>query len=178
MVDGRILSLELQLNLLIFCHNRTCDWVLQVRSRRSDICHRTSGIGQEQQGPQMREIYLRSGTASANGESQVRKQAGLVIVADVTIALQKRDRRPDIAHAIGTVSGFLSNRGKKYWDAVRWILRYLKGTADLKLCFGNGKPEFVCYTDSNLGGNLGNSRSTSGYLITFTGEVMSWQSRL
>ena len=86
--------------------------------------------------------------------------------------------RPYIAHVVGTISRFLSNPGKEHWDAVKWILRYLKGTADMELCFGSGKPELVCYTDSDLGGNLDNSRSTSGYLITFAGGAISWQSRL
>ena len=83
--------------------------------------------------------------------------------------------RPDIAHAVGTVSRFLSNHEKIHWGAVKWILRYLKGTSDMELCFGSGKSELVCYTDSDLGGNLSNSKSTSGYLITFGGGAISWQ---
>lgn len=41
--------------------------------------------------------------------------------------------RPDIAHAVGVVSRFMSNPGKHHWDAVKWILRYLRGTS-LPLC--------------------------------------------
>ncbi|XP_069145646.1 uncharacterized protein [Solanum lycopersicum] len=48
----------------------------------------------------------------------------------------------------------------------------------MELCFGSGKSELVCYTDSNLGGNLDNSKSTSACLITFEGGAISWQSRL
>ncbi|KAH0716573.1 hypothetical protein KY285_012604 [Solanum tuberosum] len=66
--------------------------------------------------------------------------------------------RPNIAHVVGTVSRFLSNPGKEHSAAVKWILRYLK--------------------DSDLGGNLDNSKSTSDYLITFGGGAISWQSRL
>eukprot|EP00253_Pinus_taeda_P034959 PITA_34959 len=36
--------------------------------------------------------------------------------------------RPDIAHAVGVVSGYMNNPGKEHWMAVKWILRYLKGT--------------------------------------------------
>ena len=75
--------------------------------------------------------------------------------------------RQDIAHAVGIVSRFISNHGKEHWGAVKWILRYLKGTSDMELCFGSGKFELVCYTNSDLGGNLDNSKSTSRYLITF-----------
>ncbi|GJY65065.1 putative RNA-directed DNA polymerase [Tanacetum coccineum] len=34
--------------------------------------------------------------------------------------------RPDLVHAVGVVSRFLSNPGKKHWEAVKWIFRYLR----------------------------------------------------
>ena len=43
--------------------------------------------------------------------------------------------RPDIAHAVGVVSRFMSRPGKQHWEAVKWILRYLKGSLDTCLCF-------------------------------------------
>eukprot|EP00253_Pinus_taeda_P004050 PITA_04050 len=44
--------------------------------------------------------------------------------------------RPDIAHAVGVVSRYMNNPGKEHWMAVKWILRYLKGTTNQALCFG------------------------------------------
>ena len=41
--------------------------------------------------------------------------------------------RPDIAHAVGVVSRYLSNPSKEHWSAVKWILRYLRGTSRLCL---------------------------------------------
>ncbi|KAJ0850581.1 putative RNA-directed DNA polymerase [Helianthus annuus] len=43
--------------------------------------------------------------------------------------------RPDIAHAVGVVSRFLSNPGKKHWEAVKWIFRYLRGSSKLGITF-------------------------------------------
>ena len=86
--------------------------------------------------------------------------------------------RPDIAHAVGTVSRFLSNPGKEHWNAVKWILRYLRGTSTLKLCFGSNEPLLIGYTDSDLAGDIDSRKSTSGYLITFAGGAVAWQSRL
>ena len=43
--------------------------------------------------------------------------------------------RPDIAHAVGVVSKFLENPRKEHWEAVKWILRYLRGTTRDCLCF-------------------------------------------
>ena len=38
--------------------------------------------------------------------------------------------RLDIAYAVGVVSRYMSNPGKKHWEAVKLILRYLSGTAE------------------------------------------------
>jgi hypothetical protein len=42
--------------------------------------------------------------------------------------------RPHIAHVVGVVSRYMKNPCKEYWEAVKWILRYLKGTATHALC--------------------------------------------
>ena len=36
--------------------------------------------------------------------------------------------RPDISHAVGVVSRYMENPGKEHWSAVKWVLRYLRGT--------------------------------------------------
>lgn len=41
------------------------------------------------------------------------------------------------------LADFFSNPRKEHWDVVKWILRYLKVTADLKLCFGCGTPKLI-----------------------------------
>ena len=61
--------------------------------------------------------------------------------------------RPNIAHAVGVVSRFLSNPGKEHWNGVKWILRYLRGTSRLCLCYGNGKLELNGYSDSDYAGD-------------------------
>lgn len=86
--------------------------------------------------------------------------------------------RPDIAHAVGTVSRFLSNPGKEHWEAVKWILRYLKGTTKICLCYGGAISILEGYTDADMAGDLDSRKSTSGYIYTFAGGAVSWQSRL
>ena len=76
--------------------------------------------------------------------------------------------RPDITHAVGVVSRFLSNPGKEHWNAVKWILKYLRGTSKMSLCFGSGKSELVGFTDADMAGNIDTRKSTSRYLITFS----------
>ena len=87
--------------------------------------------------------------------------------------------RPDIAHAVGVVSRFMSNPGKQHWEAVKWILRYLRGTTDRVLCFGSNELALTGFVDADLAGSdLDERRSTSGYVFTYGGTVVSWTSRL
>ncbi|GJT08978.1 retrovirus-related pol polyprotein from transposon TNT 1-94 [Tanacetum coccineum] len=44
--------------------------------------------------------------------------------------------RPDIAYAVSVVSRYLANPSKNHWEAVKWILKYLRGTANVGLCMG------------------------------------------
>eukprot|EP00253_Pinus_taeda_P025059 PITA_25059 len=47
--------------------------------------------------------------------------------------------RPDIAHAVGVLSRFMSKSGKEHWTAVKWVFMYLHGTSDYSLCY-QGRP--------------------------------------
>ena len=86
--------------------------------------------------------------------------------------------RTEIAFVVGTVSRYMSNPGKEHWAAVKWILRYLKGTSGVYLRYGCGKPMLEGFPDSHMSGDVDSSRSTSGYVMTYVGGVVSWQSRL
>ena len=86
--------------------------------------------------------------------------------------------RLDIAHKVGTVSRYLSNPGKSHWNAVKWILRYLRGTSKLCICFGGSKPILEGFTDADMAGDLDGRKSTSGFLFTFAGGAISWLSKL
>jgi hypothetical protein len=44
--------------------------------------------------------------------------------------------RPYIAHAVGVMNRYMKNLGKEYWEAIKWILNYLRGIATHALCFG------------------------------------------
>ena len=43
--------------------------------------------------------------------------------------------RPEISHAVGVVSKFMTNLGEEHWRAVKWVLRYLRGTSDHCISF-------------------------------------------
>ncbi|KAL6346352.1 hypothetical protein AAG906_033148 [Vitis piasezkii] len=62
--------------------------------------------------------------------------------------------RPDIAHVVGVA-------------AVKWILKYLRGTSKTCLCFGTNKLVLVGCTDADMVGDIDSERG-----------AVSWQSRL
>ena len=86
--------------------------------------------------------------------------------------------RPDIAFVVRVVSRYMANPDKKHWEAMRGVMRYLKGTQDMCICFGKQGALVHGYTDSDYAGHPDNRKSTTGYVFTFTGGAMSWISRM
>ena len=87
--------------------------------------------------------------------------------------------RPDIALALRQVSQFCSNPTTQHWGAVKQILTYLKGTANLGVQFG-GKGELntlVAYSDSDHARDVNTRRSTSGYTLMMNNGPLVWRSQ-
>ncbi|GKE17459.1 hypothetical protein Tco_1425036 [Tanacetum coccineum] len=56
---------------------------------------------------------------------------------------------PNIAHVVGVVSRFMSSPGKEHWEAVKWLLRYLKCTLKATLCFSKKEVVLEGFSDSD-----------------------------
>ena len=87
--------------------------------------------------------------------------------------------RPDIAHAMGVLSKFMSKPGNEHWTTVKWVFRYLRGTASYGLCY-EGRPgldrvvNIHGFVDADWDGYLDRRRSTSRYVVNLFGGVISW----
>jgi hypothetical protein len=81
--------------------------------------------------------------------------------------------KPD-PHAVGTMRRYMSNLGKQHWEAVKWILKYLRGTIDMTLCFKRAGMILQGYVDPDLAGDDESRRSTIGYVFTFCCTAVSW----
>ncbi|KAE8730652.1 putative galacturonosyltransferase 6 [Hibiscus syriacus] len=86
--------------------------------------------------------------------------------------------RPDIAQAVGVVSRYMANPGKEHWNTVKRILRYIKGTSNVALCYGGSNLLINGYVDSDYAGDLDKSKSTTGYVFKVAGGAVSWVSKL
>lgn len=86
---------------------------------------------------------------------------------------------PDVAQYVSVVSRYMENQRKRHWEAVKWILRYLKGASDVGLTFRKSEGILVLGNlDSDYAGDLDRRRSTTGYIFTLFGNAISWKSTL
>ncbi|GKC40061.1 hypothetical protein Tco_1052445 [Tanacetum coccineum] len=76
--------------------------------------------------------------------------------------------RPDIAHAVGVVSRNMVEPGRDHWKAVKRILRYIKETSDVLLCFEESDFTVKGYVNSDYVGDLDKSKSTTKYVFTLS----------
>ena len=86
--------------------------------------------------------------------------------------------RLDIAHVVGVVSRFMSKPGKQHWEAIKWILRYLKGSLDTCLCFICASLKLHGYVDADFSGDNDSRKSTTRFVFTLGGIAISWASNL
>ncbi|GJV82254.1 retrovirus-related pol polyprotein from transposon TNT 1-94 [Tanacetum coccineum] len=89
--------------------------------------------------------------------------------------------RPYIAYAVSVVSRYLANPGKNHWEAVKWILKYLRGTTNVGLVYGTNRGNHVDVTgfvDSDYAKDLDKGRSITGYAFLVHGCVVSWKAML
>ena len=86
--------------------------------------------------------------------------------------------RPDIAQAVGAVSQNMANPGEEHWIAVKRVLRYIRGTSGVALCYGGSEFTVRGYMDLDFAGDLDNRKSTTSYVFTLVRAAVSWVSKL
>ncbi|XP_074289293.1 secreted RxLR effector protein 161-like [Silene latifolia] len=84
--------------------------------------------------------------------------------------------RPDIAYAVSRLSRYTHNPSAEHWNALRRLLKYLKGTIDLCLHYGKFPAVLEGYCDANWVAGNDEIHSTSGYVFTLGGGAISWKS--
>jgi hypothetical protein len=87
--------------------------------------------------------------------------------------------RPDIAYAVGLLARFMSAPKKQHWMAAKRVLRYLKGTPDLGICFWpHPHNRLEGFVDADFAGCISTRKSTTGYVFTLNGGAVCWSSKL
>lgn len=84
---------------------------------------------------------------------------------------------PDICYALSMLSKFNRNPGMPHWNAVKRVLRYLKGTINRKLVYRNSDEDLLGFCDADYARNIDDRRSVTGYTFIFAGAAISWCSK-
>lgn len=83
-------------------------------------------------------------------------------------------RRPDLAYSVCLIARFMERPTEMHQAAMKRILRYLKGTINLRILYEKGKINYrlEVWTDSDYAGDLDDRKSTSGYVFKLrTGDL-------
>ena len=89
--------------------------------------------------------------------------------------------RPDIAYGVSLVRRFISKCSREHWKAVKWLLRYIKGSVGVGLCYEANKEggnSIRGYCDFDYTADLDRRRSLTGYVFIVGGNVVSRKSNL
>ena len=97
--------------------------------------------------------------------------------------------RYDLCYAVGELCRWTANPGEKHLFAFKRVLRYLKGTLDMKLVYKRPKTktnddgkciiddECVGYSDASWAEDPDNGRSTGGYVFMMCGGAICAKSK-
>ncbi|KAJ8755226.1 hypothetical protein K2173_019024 [Erythroxylum novogranatense] len=86
--------------------------------------------------------------------------------------------RPDISYVVNKLSQFMHRPSELHWQALKRVLRYLRGTSTLGLHI---KPSssfnLLMYSDADWAGDVDGRNSTSGHILYLGGNPISWSSK-
>lgn len=87
--------------------------------------------------------------------------------------------RPDISASVSILSQRVSNPRQADLIEIKRIMRYLKGTSNLKLRLSSNDKEqnLIGYTDANWAESKLDRKSNSGYIFMMYGGTVSWACR-
>lgn len=83
--------------------------------------------------------------------------------------------RLDIAYVIQQICLFMHAPRDSHFNAIKRVLRYFKGTLDLRLhIYPFQSSQLIYYTDADWGGCPDTRRSTTGYCVFLGDNLISW----
>jgi len=84
--------------------------------------------------------------------------------------------RLDLAFSVNILAHFAHNPGKAYWNALKHILAYVKGTKHYGITYKGGSSlEPIGYIDSDYAGYRDTRWSTEGNIFLVASGPISWE---
>ena len=85
--------------------------------------------------------------------------------------------RPDIAFSVNLLARYSSAPTKRHWNGIKHILRYLRGTSDMRLFYSKAmEPQLLSYADAGYLSDPHKAPSQTGYIFTYGNTAISWRS--
>lgn len=122
--------------------------------------------------PMEKGLHLDLGEKGKCSNHPYRELIGCLTYAAVTT-------RPDLCASVGYFSRYQSCFNEQHFNHAKNILRYIRGTIDMKLVYtkNHQADTLIGYSDSDWAGDRNDSKSTSGYVFKLHGNTISWASR-
>ena len=97
-------------------------------------------------------------------------------VSKILFAMKKT--YPELVNAARELSCHMENPGEEHWKSIGRMVGYLKHEAEHGLRFNRPKDlTIVGIVDSDFATNKYTWKSTTGYLVTVGGRLVSWMSK-
>lgn len=122
--------------------------------------------------PMESRLQLEKGAADVTSNQPYRELMGCLTYAAIST-------RPDLCISTNYFSRFQSCYNDNHYSHAKRILRYIRGTSDMKLVYKRQEDEEVLtgYVDSDWANDPNDRKSTSGYIFKVFGNAISWTSR-
>ncbi|WMV07470.1 hypothetical protein MTR67_000855 [Solanum verrucosum] len=86
--------------------------------------------------------------------------------------------RLDICFSVNKLSQFMQTPSETHWKAVKWVLPYLQGTVHFGLrLMRHNSISLHMYYDMDWAGDASDRTSTTGYLLFFGKNPVTWSSK-
>jgi hypothetical protein len=85
--------------------------------------------------------------------------------------------RPDLSFAATYLSQFRKNPSQEHWIAFKHVLRYLRGTMDMRLTYARTGKALQMFTYADWGSDVSDRRSFSGGVSILEGGAVNWYCR-
>ena len=85
---------------------------------------------------------------------------------------------PDLSFAVSLLARFQTNPGLDHWNTLMHVIGYIKNTIDYGITYSRDMDlSPIAYVDADYGGCKDTWRSTSGYIFTMAGGLVTWSSK-
>nr|GEU40750.1 ribonuclease H-like domain-containing protein [Tanacetum cinerariifolium] len=86
--------------------------------------------------------------------------------------------RPDLSYTVQQLSLYMPDPREPHLNAMKSVFCYLRGTTDLGLqLFRSATSQLIAYSDADWAGCPATRRSTSGYCVFLSDNLMTWSSK-